>query len=52
MVLSVDQCCDILDRLVEELPEGLFDGLNGGVLLLEDTVADPEALYYGRILLG
>jgi len=43
MVLSVDQCYDILDRLVEELPEGLFDGLNGGVLLLEDTVADPEA---------
>lgn len=43
MILSIDQCYDILDRLAEELPEELFHNLNGGVLLLEDEVPDPEA---------
>ena len=43
MILSVDQCYDILDRFAEELPEELLNSLNGGILLLEDTVPDPEA---------
>ena len=43
MILSIDQCYDILDRLVEEYPEELLDSLNGGILLLEETLPDPEA---------
>ena len=43
MILSIDQCYDILDRLVEEYPEELLSGLNGGILLLEEELADPEA---------
>lgn len=43
MILSVDQCCEILDRLVEEFPEELLRSLNGGILLLEDALPDPEA---------
>lgn len=43
MILSIDQCYDILDRLVEEYPEELLDSLNGGILLLEDALPDPEA---------
>lgn len=43
MILSIDQCYDILDRLAEELPEELFQGLNGGVLLVEEELPDPEA---------
>lgn len=43
MILSVDQCWDILDRLVEEFPEELLHSLNGGILLLEDALPDPEA---------
>lgn len=43
MILTVDQCYDILDRLVEEYPEELFQDLNGGVLLLEEELADPDA---------
>ena len=43
MILSIDEVYDILDEVYAEFPEPLFDELNGGVLLLEDTVPDPEA---------
>ena len=43
MILTIDQCYDILDRLVEEYPEALFQDLNGGILLLEEALPDPEA---------
>lgn len=43
MILSIDEVYDILDEVYNELPEQLFDGLNGGVLLLEDEVPDPDA---------
>ena len=43
MMLTIDEVYDILDELAEEIPPALFDSLNGGILLLEDEVADPEA---------
>ncbi len=43
MILTIDQCYDILDRLVEEYPEALFHDLNGGILLLEEALPDSEA---------
>lgn len=43
MILSIDACGDILDAVAEEFPEELFRGLNGGVLLLEEALPDPEA---------
>lgn len=43
MVLSTDEVNDILDEVYNEFPEPLFEGLNGGVLLLEDELPDPEA---------
>ncbi len=42
MILSFDEAGDLLDRMAEELPEAIFEGLNGGVSLLPDTVYDPE----------
>ncbi len=42
MVLSIDEVNGLLDEIAEEFPEALFDGLNGGVNLLEDAVPDPE----------
>ena len=42
MVLSIDQVNDLLDEMAEQFPEALFDGLNGGVNLLEEAVPDPE----------
>jgi len=42
MVLNFDQTGELLDQLAEPFPEALFEGLNGGVNLLEDAVPDPE----------
>lgn len=42
MVLSFEQAGNLLDELAEPFPEALFEGLNGGVNLLEDKVADRE----------
>ncbi len=36
MILSIDEVGEILDQLMEELPEGILDGLNGGVNLSEE----------------
>lgn len=56
MVLSIDEVNDILDEVYNEFPEPLFEGLNGGVLLLEDELPDPEAgprrVCHGGVLLG
>ena len=42
MVLSIDEVNDLLDTMAEEFPEALFDGLSGGVNLLEEAVPDTE----------
>ena len=42
MILSFDQVGDLLDQMAEELPQALFEQLNGGVSLLPDEVRDPE----------
>ena len=42
MVLTIDRVNDLLDEMAEKFPEALFDGLNGGVNLLEETVPDPD----------
>ena len=42
MVLSIDEVNDLLDEMAEQFPEALFDGLNGGVNLLEEAVPDPD----------
>ncbi len=43
MILSIDEVNNILDEAVEEYPEELFQELNGGILLLEDAIPDPQA---------
>ena len=42
MILTIDQVGDILDEMAEGFPAPLFEELNGGVNLLEDTVPDRE----------
>ena len=42
MVLSYERAGDLLDELIEPFPEALFEGLNGGVHLVEDAMPDPE----------
>lgn len=43
MMLSIDEVNEILDDYYEQIPIELFAWLNGGVVLLEDAVPDPEA---------
>ena len=42
MILSIDEVNDILDDFADTIPEVLFEGLNGGVNLLEEAVPAPE----------
>ena len=42
MILSIDEVNDILDDFADTIPEALFEGLNGGVNLLEEAVPDEE----------
>lgn len=42
MILTIDEVNDLLDEMAESFPLALFEGLNGGVNLLEDAVPDPE----------
>lgn len=42
MILTIDRVNDLLDEMAEEFPEALFDGLNGGVNLLEEALPDPD----------
>ena len=42
MGLSFEEAGDLADVLAEPFPEALFDGLNGGVNLLEELRSDPE----------
>ena len=42
MLLTFDQVGEMLDDLADALPPVLFDGLNGGVNLLEEAVPDPD----------
>lgn len=42
MILTIDRVNDLLDEMAEEFPEALFEGLNGGVNLLEEALPDPD----------
>ena len=42
MILTIDDVNDLLDEMAEGFPAVLFDGLNGGVNLLEEAVPDPD----------
>ena len=42
MMLTIDEVNDLLDEMAEGFPAALFDGLNGGVNLLEESVPDEE----------
>ena len=48
-MISIDEMSILLDEIAEELPEGIFRELNGGVSLLDETkrsVNDPDGGLY------
>lgn len=42
MLLSYDEAGALLDQVAEPFPEALFEGINGGVHLVEEAMPDPE----------
>ena len=42
MMLTIDEVNGLLDEMADGFPAALFDGLNGGVNLLEEAVPDEE----------
>ena len=42
MMLTIDEVNGLLDEMAEGFPAALFDGLNGGVNLLEEAAPDEE----------
>ena len=47
-MITFDEAAVILDDLIEELPDGIYDGLNGGVNLIEESKKND----YGDYLMG
>ena len=43
-MMTIDEVQTLLEEIAAELPEAFFDTLNGGILLLEDTMLAPEAI--------
>ena len=50
-MLTYEQAGDVLDDLVDELPEEIFKNLNGGVSFVEDAVRSAciSAIKWGGI---
>ena len=42
MIFSIDEVNGLLNEMAERFPAALFDGLNGGINLLEEAMPDPE----------
>ena len=44
-MLSYEEAGLVLDELVDELPEGIFENLNGGVSFVEEAVTAEDGRY-------
>ncbi len=42
-MITIDEYGDMLERVCEELPEGIFDDLNLGVTISEELKIDPRS---------
>ena len=42
MILTIDRVNDLLDDMADSFPAALFDGLNGGINLLEEAAYQPQ----------
>ncbi len=41
--ISIEEFSELLEQLAAELPEALFEGLNGGILISEKALPHPES---------
>ena len=52
MVLTIDEVQDMLENMAADLPEWVYNDLNGGILLLPDEVLAPESVEDDLFTLG
>ncbi|WBW50233.1 hypothetical protein O6R05_01440 [Peptoniphilus equinus] len=56
--MTIDRFTDLLEELVDDLPEAIFQDLNGGIIVEEELKVHPEAAdllvlgVYERTILG
>ncbi|MDR0852777.1 MAG: metallopeptidase family protein [Clostridiales Family XIII bacterium] len=51
-MMTIDEMQDILDDLADELPDSMYEQLNGGVLLLPEAKRSPHARADDLYILG
>lgn len=51
-MLTFEECQEMLTEIADGLPPAIFQGLNGGILLLPDTVPHPEKVTGNLYILG
>lgn len=51
-MFTIEEVQELLDEAALALPEGIFDGLTGGVILSEDTILHPEDRHGNLYILG
>lgn len=51
-MISLDEMEALLDRIAESMPPELFQGLNGGIILLPDVKLNPYGLANDLYILG
>lgn len=51
-ILTYEEVSDYLDTVAEELPEGMYKELNGGILLQREALVSPQALHNDLFTLG
>lgn len=51
-MLTFEEAREALTEIADSLPEGIYDGLSGGIILLPDTKRHPEPGNGGLYILG
>ncbi|MDR1117225.1 MAG: metallopeptidase family protein [Oscillospiraceae bacterium] len=51
-MLSFEEINDILSEIVDDIPQEIFNGLNGGVILKPDVMPHPEGTGEDLYILG
>lgn len=51
-MFTIEEVQELLDEAAFSLPQGIYDGLTGGVVLSEDVVYHPEDVSHDLLIMG
>ncbi|EGS31690.1 MAG: metallopeptidase family protein [Peptoniphilus sp. oral taxon 375] len=51
-MFTIEEVQELLDEAALRLPQGIFDGLTGGVVLSEEEVYHPDDLNHDLLIMG